>query len=97
MPYVIIIPVKEIGSHKVLKFKNLDFAGVTMHVIGLLLLFFFGLTKNGVNRNSPNIYVTVPIGVVLIIMMMLSETVYLRTYENKYQNKVALSNSKFGE
>lgn len=80
-------------GYKDLKFKNLDFAGVTMLLIGLLLI-IFGLTEGGVTWNPPKVNVTIPIGVALIVKMVLLEFVYLRNDKDKYQNKVVLSNAK---
>lgn len=90
--YFTIIPIEKTEGHKKMKLKNLNFSGVAMIVIGLLLI-IFGLTEGGFSWNSPKVYVTIPIGVILLVAAVLFENVYLKNYKKKHQDE--LSESKY--
>ncbi len=89
--YFTIVPIEKTEHHKNLKLKYLDYYGVTLLVVGLLLI-IFGLTEGGISWNSPKVYVTIPLGVVLLVAMVLFEDVYLKNYKSKHQNKTAVTN-----
>lgn len=86
--FLFINPIEPTEEQKQLKLKNLDYAGVAMLVVGLLLI-IFGLTQGGVNWNSPKVYVTIPIGFLLLVAMFLFEDFYLKSYKQKFTEKIA--------
>ncbi len=86
--YFLIIPVKESKEKKNMHVKDLDFIGVIFFVAGLLL-FIFGLTEAGISWNSPKVYVTIPIGVLLVLTMLFYETVFMSRYKKKFEPKEA--------
>jgi len=80
--YFLIIPVGESKERENMHVRDLDFIGVFVFVAGLLL-FIFGLTEAGVSWNSPKVYVTIPIGVLLVISMLFYEIVFISRYQAK--------------
>lgn len=82
----IIIPVERTEAHKNMKLKNLDFFGVFLLVVGLLLA-IFGFTEAGNTWRSPKVYVTIPVGFCLLVLLFLFEDVYLKIYKQKHQNE----------
>lgn len=84
--YFIIIPVEQTEGHKNLKVKNLNFAGVALLVIGLLLI-IFGLTEAGEKWKSPKVYIPIPVGFLLLVLILLFEDVYLRKYKKLHANR----------
>ncbi|GMM35580.1 hypothetical protein DASC09_029050 [Saccharomycopsis crataegensis] len=85
--YFIIIPVEKTEGHKNLKFKNLDFFGVSLMISGLLLI-IVAFTEAANSWNSPKVYVTLPVGFVLLISFFYFELIYLKSYKKKFQNSL---------
>lgn len=80
--YFIIIPVERTEAHKAMKIKNLDFLGVVLLIAGLLLI-ILGFTEASKSWKSPTVYVCIPVGFALVLVMVLFENVYIRIYQKR--------------
>ncbi|GMG21166.1 unnamed protein product [Ambrosiozyma monospora] len=79
-----IIPVP---SRSQVHLKDLNYGGVLMLVAGLLLM-ILGLTEGGHKWRQPSVYVTLPIGFLLVLSVFLFETVYIRRYRIMHAHKM---------
>ncbi|QPG73961.1 hypothetical protein FOA43_001276 [Brettanomyces nanus] len=79
--FFLMIPIEKTDNHKEMKLRDLDYPGVFLLVVGLLLV-IFGLTEAGSSWKTPKVYVTIPIGGLLIIFMVCVETLYFRHFKN---------------
>lgn len=78
----IIIPIEKTAEHENLKVSNLDFPGVFLFIVGILLM-ILGLTEGGENWKSPKAYVPLPIGFILVLNVFIFESYYIRNYQIK--------------
>ncbi|GMF08007.1 unnamed protein product [Ambrosiozyma monospora] len=69
-----------------LHLKDLNYGGVFVLVVGLLLV-ILGLTEGGHNWRKPEAYVTLPIGFILVFFVFVFETVYIRRFRIKHANE----------
>ncbi|GME73550.1 unnamed protein product [Ambrosiozyma monospora] len=80
--FFLIIPV---SKHDQTRLRDLNYGGVLILVVGLLLI-ILGLTEGGHNWRQPAAYVTLPVGLLLVLSVFLFETVYIRRYRIKHDN-----------
>ncbi|KAH3667951.1 hypothetical protein OGAPHI_001705 [Ogataea philodendri] len=78
-----IIPVERSEPRKNMKVKNLNFGGAAFLVAGLILI-IYGFTTAGLQWSTPKVYVTIPIGVVVVLAVVLFEGLYIGPYKHKH-------------
>ncbi|GMM35157.1 hypothetical protein DASC09_024820 [Saccharomycopsis crataegensis] len=85
--YFLIIPIQKTEGHKNLKFRNLDFFGVLLMISGLLLI-IVGFTEAANSWNSPKVYITLPIGFMLVACFFYFELFYIKGYKEKFRKSL---------
>ncbi|GMM27293.1 hypothetical protein DAMA08_000090 [Martiniozyma asiatica (nom. inval.)] len=73
--------------------KEINYFGMVLFVAGLLLI-ILGLTEGGNNWKSPTSYVSLPVGILLIIFVLIFELHFMENYR-KQHTKPSDMNNKF--
>lgn len=79
----LIIPITKTKEHEELKLANLNYLGVSVFIVGVLLI-ILGLTEGGESWKSPRAYVPIPVGFCMVISVFLFESVYIKNFKNHY-------------
>lgn len=82
--FFLIIPINKTKEHESLKLKNLNYFGVSIFIIGVLLI-ILGLTEGGESWKSPKAYVPIPIGVCLVLSVFFFESIYIKRIKVQYK------------
>lgn len=85
--FFLIIPINKTREHEDLKLKNLNYLGVSVFIIGVLLI-ILGLTEGGESWKSPKAYVPIPIGFLMVVSVFLFESMYIKKFKIKYAEDV---------
>ncbi|KAH3663949.1 hypothetical protein OGAPHI_004663 [Ogataea philodendri] len=75
--------VVKVPPHKVVKLRDLDYAGSIFLVAGLLLI-ILGFTEAGTRWDSPKVYVTIPVGVIVVVGVAIYELVIIERLKAKW-------------
>ncbi|KAG7899636.1 hypothetical protein KL907_004988 [Ogataea polymorpha] len=81
--FFIVVPVEKTEEHHKLSSKYLNYGGA-IFLVGGLLLIICGLTEAGNRWKSPKVYVTIPVGFVMVLSVLLYENVYVRPYQKRH-------------
>ena len=90
--FLLSIPIERTEEQKFIRMRDLDFPGVLMLVTGLLLI-ITALTESSTTWKTPKVYVILPIGCILLVLMLLFESYYLTNYKRTHNQAVCASNS----
>lgn len=88
--WLTILPIEKTEEMKKMSIKNIDYPAVILLIAGLLLI-ILGLTESANGWDRPVVYVTIPVGVVLLILIPLFENVYLKKYKKRHENEDSYS------
>ncbi|KAG7911795.1 hypothetical protein KL906_001116 [Ogataea polymorpha] len=75
--------VVKVPPHKVVKLRNLDYAGSILLVAGLILV-ILGFTEAGEQWDSPKVYITIPVGVIVVVGVAIYELVIIERLKAKW-------------
>lgn len=87
------VPIEQNEAQQKMKIKNLDFPGMILLMAGLVLI-IYGFLASTQSWKSPKVYVTLVVGVVMIIILCFLETYLLPKIKNActshdhYMNKL---------
>ena len=90
--FLLSIPVERTEEQKHVRVRDLDFPGVIMLVTGLLLI-IVALTESSMTWKTPKVYVILPIGCILLVLMFLFESYYLTNYKRKHNKAACIPNN----
>jgi len=81
--YFLSIPVKRAEGQRNPMVRDLDFPGIIMLVIGLLLI-IIALTESSMTWKTAKVYIILPVGCILLAIMFWFETYFLTRYKRKH-------------
>ncbi|KAG7905288.1 hypothetical protein KL906_005143 [Ogataea polymorpha] len=82
--FFLVVPVERTEEHDKMSPKYLNYGGAVFLVGGLILI-ICGFTEAGERWNSPKVYVTIPVGAVIVLGVLLFENAYIRPYQRKHE------------